>query len=224
MTSAGARPMQPDWPEADGSALSPVRWCEMWERLGGKVPADSIQKQLLQRYSEPHRAYHTQRHLDECLSLFDHARSLCNQADEVAVALWFHDAIYAPRRNDNERQSAEWLLLIASDAGVAGERLPRLRALVMATCHDAEPSDRDARVLVDIDPAILGSPAERFDAYERQIRREYRWVPNLIFRRKRAAVLCSFLDRPRIYSTTEFDRFESAARANIRRSLTALRG
>ena len=117
--------MQPDWPEADGSALSPVRWREMWERLGGKVPADSIQNQLLQHYSEPHRAHHTQRHLDECLSLLDRARSLCNQSDEVAVALWFHDAIYAPFRNDNERQSAEWLLRIASDAGVAGERLPR---------------------------------------------------------------------------------------------------
>jgi predicted metal-dependent HD superfamily phosphohydrolase len=142
----------------------------------------------------------------------------------VAVALWFHDAIYAPRRNDNERQSAEWLLRIAGDAGVASERLPRLHALVMATCPDAVPSDRDARVLVDIDLAIPGSPAERIDAYEHQIRREYRWVPNVIFRRKRAAVLRSFLDRPRIYSTTEFDGFESAALANIHRSLTALGG
>lgn len=222
MSGTGAQPMEADWPEADGSTLSPERWSELWERLGGKVPMASIRDQLLQHYSEPHRAYHTQQHLDECLSLFDRARSLCNQPDEVAIALWFHDAIYASRRNDNERQSAEWLLRIASDAGVAGERLPRLHALVMATCHDAVPSDRDAQVLVDIDLAILGSPSGRFDAYEHQIRREYRWVPNLIFRRKRAAVLRSFLDRPQIYSTKEFDQFEIVARENIRRSLTAL--
>lgn len=223
MIDGDARPMDSDWPEADGSTLTRVRWCESWERLGGKVPAASIHAELLQRYSESHRAYHTQRHLDECLSLLDRSRPICDQPDEVAVALWFHDAFYVPRRNDNELRSANWLLSVADDAGVARERLPRLHALVMATCHAAAPSDRDAQLLVDIDLAILGAPAERFDAYEYQIRREYRWVPSLLFRRKRAAVLQTFLDRPPIYSTTGFHRFEDAARGNILRSLSALR-
>jgi predicted metal-dependent HD superfamily phosphohydrolase len=149
---------------------------------------------------------------------------LCIRPDEVAAALWFHDAIYAPRRSDNEISSAEWLVRVATDAGLATGCVARMHALVMATCHDAVPSDQDAQVLVDIDLAILGSPAWRFDAYEQQIRREYRWVPMLIYRQKRAAVLCRFLDRPHIYSTRAFvDRFEDAARANIRRSLSSLK-
>ena len=223
MTGRLALQMEPHWPDADGSTLSWARWCELWERLGGKVPAAAIHAELLQRYSESHRAYHTQRHLDECLCLLDQSGTLCDEPDEVAIALWFHDAFYLPRRNDNERRSADWLLRVANDAGVTCARQTRLHALVMATCHVAAPSDRDAQALVDIDLAILGAPAERFDAYEQQVRREYRWVPNLLFRRKRAAALQNFLDRPQIYASTGFHRFEDAARGNILRSLSALR-
>jgi predicted metal-dependent HD superfamily phosphohydrolase len=99
----------------------------------------------------------------------------------------------------------------------------RLHALMMATCHRTASSDADARVLVDIDLAILGAPSARFDEYERQIRREYRWVPAPLYRSKRAKVLEGFLARPGLYTTAPFrERFEEAAQANLMRSLRRL--
>lgn len=71
----------------------------------------------------------------------------------------------------------------------------RVRALIMATCHDAEPEGDDARRLVDIDLAILGADPARFAEYDAQVREEYRWVPDWLYRRKHREVLAGFLAR-----------------------------
>jgi predicted metal-dependent HD superfamily phosphohydrolase len=44
---------------------------------------------------------------------------------------------------------------------------------VRAARDDATPLTRDAALVVDVDLAILGASAERFDEYERQVREEY---------------------------------------------------
>jgi len=52
------------------------------------------------------------------------------------------------------------------------------------------------------------------------VRKEYAWVPEPDYRSGRAAVLRSFLDRPRIFSTRAFaERYEAHARSNIQRAL-----
>jgi predicted metal-dependent HD superfamily phosphohydrolase len=78
-------------------------------------------------------------------------------------------------------------------------------------------------VLVDVDLSILGATQSRFDEYERQVREEYGWVPEPIYRRKRREILESFLGRPAIYNTARFiGRYEQQARANLARSLARL--
>lgn len=198
---------------------SPLRWAELWRQLAGR-PAPALYGELIAHYGEPRRKYHTARHLDECFEKFDEARELATHPAEVELALWFHDAIYDTRRQDNERKSADWARASAMQAGVTGEAAARVHALVMATRHDAVPSGADAELLVDVDLSILGAAPERFDEYERQIREEYAWVPAFVFRRKRAKILQGFLARPAIFSTALFrDRYEQRARANLKRSL-----
>ena len=99
------------------------------ESAGGNAPPVEAYDGLLRRYDERHRAYHTRQHLNECLAFLDGVRSLCEEPDEVAAALWFHDAIYAPRRTDNEARSAELLVKVSSAAGVFHARVARLHAL-----------------------------------------------------------------------------------------------
>jgi len=142
-------------------------------RALGVAPPRGVVEDLLGRYREPHRAYHTLEHLEECFAAIDLLRNECERPAEVELGLWFHDAIYDPQRGDNEALSAEWAERALHEAGAPRDACARVSELVLATKHDAAPEGADARLLVDIDLGILGSEPARFDAYERQVRAEY---------------------------------------------------
>lgn len=198
-------------------------WARGWRGIGAAGSGFAIRDALLAAYREPSRSYHTEQHLAECLTLFQEFRTLAHLPAEIEIALWFHDAVYDVRAHDNEEKSAAWAASELAQAGVGGDVTNRVRELILATRHSLASTDRDQALLVDIDLAILGAPAERFDEYETQVRMEYAWVEDEDFRVGRAAILNGFLTRSSIYSTPEFRaRFEELARANLARSLTQL--
>ena len=193
------------------------RWFDAWRALGLAGDPDLLQE-VLHRYSDARRKYHTLQHLEECNGKLDELSGIAEHPAEVELALWFHDSIYEPRRSDNEQRSADWARESLLAAGAAPDVAERVHALIMATRHAVEPRGIDQQVLIDVDLAILGADSQRFDEYETQVREEYRWVPELIYRRKRAEILRSFLERPTIYSTPLFvERYEKQARANLAR-------
>jgi predicted metal-dependent HD superfamily phosphohydrolase len=196
------------------------RWRDAWKQLGVAPPDDKLFRELIAAYSEPRRKYHSLQHLGECLEHFDELREQAEFPPEIDLALWFHDAVYDVLRKDNEARSAEWAKASVLAASGSESSAERIHALVMATRHDAAPSGIDAQILVDVDLWILGAPQQRFDEYERQVRDEYRHVPDFLFRPKRKALLEAFLKRPRIFNTERyFERYESRARSNISRSV-----
>jgi predicted metal-dependent HD superfamily phosphohydrolase len=198
----------------DTAALR-ASWSDAWRALGASAD-DALLAELLARYGESHRAYHTLQHLGECLAHLARERDGAERPAEVALALWFHDAIYDVHRHDNEARSADWARQAARRAGLAPEVAERLHALVMATRHDALPVGADARLLVDIDLAILGAPPARFAEYERQIRFEYAHVPPEVFEPRRRQILSGFLARDPLYLTAPMRaRLEAVARANL---------
>ena len=200
-------------------------WNRIWAELGVSSSPNDVFDALLTRYSEPHRAYHTLRHIDECFAHFEKVRSECSHAAEVELAIWFHDAIYDPRSSQNEDLSAEWAERVLRSAGASEVVAKRIRDLVLVTRHNATPGSADGQVLIDIDLSILGAPAERFDEYEAQVRREYEWVPEPAFRAARAKILEEFVARPSIYSTEWcHQHLEEQAQRNLRRSLAQLAG
>src|SRR5438093_1443358 len=112
-------------------------WLVNWKQLGvADSPAlRELHAELLARYAEPHRHYHTQQHLSECLESASALRALATHPAEVDVALWFHDAIYDTRRPDNEDRSAAWALAAALSLGASPDAAQRIDALVMVTRH-----------------------------------------------------------------------------------------
>lgn len=205
--------------------LGLAAWHEAWLSAGARTLDAGLHDALIASYQEPRRGYHTLQHLREALALLPRWTAAAPNPARVALALWFHDAVYDPqaRGHVNERRSADWARSAAWAAGTSGETADALHALVMATCHDAEPVGPDAQLLVDIDLAILGAAPARFDEYERQVRAEYAHVPDGAFRDGRRRVLQQFLDRPVIYRTAAARHaLERRARANLARSIDAL--
>lgn len=202
------------------TALFERSWHRAWSELAGDRDGSALRDELLTRYAEPQRKYHTRQHLEECLALFEEVIALAPHPAEVEMALWFHDAVYDVKGSGNEERSADWAHRALIDAGVDPASADRVRQLVLVTKHDGVPSSLDEQVLVDIDLAILGAERQRFDEYERQIREEYAFVPGFLFRRKRKQILRTFLDRPVLYSTPALrDRLDARARENLRRAI-----
>jgi len=200
-----------------------AQWNKIWARWDVAAPNTTVFERLIAAYSEPHRKYHTLQHLNECFTKLEELRTEASHPEEVEFALWFHDAIYDTKRQDNESKSAEWARETAQAQNLSSDVAERVHRLIMVTRHDAEPNETDEKVLVDVDLSILGAKPERFDEYENQVREEYAWVPGIVFRAKRREILKGFLARPSIYSTRSYlEVYEAQARANLERAIKQL--
>jgi predicted metal-dependent HD superfamily phosphohydrolase len=199
------------------------RWKVLWTRIQAQGDPSADYADLCRRYAEPHRAYHNLDHVSHCLEELDRARHLAHHPDAVELAIWYHDAVYATRSTHNEERSSELISALGRKAQLPTDLVERAVRHVLASKHREAPTEADVQLFTDVDLSILGQTWERFSEYEVQIRREYSWVPKLIYRKKRAAILESFLDRPRVYCTPFFqDQYEIPARENIKKSLEAL--
>lgn len=193
-----------------------------WELLVGSGPAASgLAKDLLERWSEPHRRYHTVEHLDAVLDRLDQLRGA---TAAVTLAAWYHDAVYDPERDDNEAASAALALATLPAVGVDQATVSEVARLVMLTAtHRPEPADPAGALLCDADVAVLGGTGEEYAAYRLAVRAEYRGLDEGSWRRGRASVLRSLLGRDPIFSTSEGRRrWERAARANLEGELAGL--
>ncbi|WP_263139390.1 hypothetical protein [Pseudomonas sp. RIT-PI-AD] len=131
--------------------------------------------------------------------------------------------MYDTRRQDNEAASASraaaWLKEVGLD-----QHVETVERLILATRHQQPPEDADAGLVVDLDLAILAAPPAAYAGYERDIRREYAWVPEPLFRAGRATLLEHLLGAPRLYWHAPLRQgWEAPARANLGQALEELR-
>ena len=205
------------------SRTSFLHWAALWRSLNASGDPAPWHQRLIAAYTESQRHYHTLRHLDDCLREWDAVRSLAKQPHQVELALWFHDAVYDPRSLANEERSADLATACLNPVGIDLETVNAIRDLILCTKTHQPSPDPDAVLLLDIDLAILGQPADRFWEYERAIRAEYAWVPEATYRQKRAEILVGFSNRERIYTTDRFSlSYETNARANLAAAIDAL--
>ncbi|WP_042412902.1 HD domain-containing protein [Streptacidiphilus anmyonensis] len=197
-----------------------------WTALFAAPEAEPYGAQLLRRWSEPQRKYHTLRHLAATLQVVDRLAGHADDADLVRLAAWFHDAIYAPDRSENEERSARLAEKVLPELGVSDEAIAEVARLVRLTAtHDPAPGDRNGEVLCDADLAILGAPPQVYAGYTAAVRAEYAFVPEEDFRTGRAAILEQLLaKKPSLYRTQPAQAtFGPRAEANLRSELARLR-
>ena len=174
-------------------------------------------------WGQPHRRYHDLHHLAAVLGLVGELAGAADDPAAVALAAWYHDVVYDPRRGDNEQRSAE-----RARAGLTGlvpsARLEEVERLVLLTAgHDAAPDDADGAVLCDADLAVLAGPPESYAGYASAVREEYGHLSDEVFTAGRIAVLESLLALPALYRLPATAAWEPRARANLTAELGLLR-
>lgn len=194
-----------------------------WRQLVGPEH-DAAGREVLSRWSEPHRRYHTVDHLRRILAAVDDLRDHADDAAAVRLAAWFHDAVYTGRSGPDERASALLAASMLPGLGVPESRVTEVvRLIELTVSHDPRPGDANGAVLCDADLAILGAEPEEYAAYVAAVRAEHPSVADEDFRRGRAVVIRGLLALDPLYRTpTGRDRWESAARRNLTAELSGL--
>jgi predicted metal-dependent HD superfamily phosphohydrolase len=195
------------------------------QKFGNQEKCEAAFAKLVARYLVPERFYHTfLGHISACLRELEVVPiGLFRDKYALAIALFFHDVVMDFSRSDNEERSAEFSVQLCREMGMPLRFRREVARLILDTKHNAAPEGIDSQLIIDIDLSILGQTVEIFDDYEKNIRREYAFVPENIFVSRRAEILKCFLDRPSIFWTEYFQgKYEEQARRNLTRSIAKL--
>lgn len=179
-------------------------------------------KALLDAYTHAERKYHNLNHLRELLHYFDSYKNQLEHPIEVEYAIFYHDIVYNVWSKKNELNSAELAIDLLIHVEKDDKCLERIHQLIMAT-KDHTSYTNDEKWMIDFDLAILGQSWDIYLEYTKQIREEYKSVPNFMYRRGRKKVLQHFLNKKRIYATdTFYEQYELIARENLKKELIIL--
>lgn len=197
---------------------------ELMARWNTTLPQQSgLGENLITRYREPHRHYHTAKHLLDVLTMID---QLADDHDLflVQLAAWYHDAIYVVPAGQlsNEEASARLALRELSLVGLEQEDLNQIARLVRLTeTHLPGPRDPEGELLCDADLSILASDPAQYADYVAAIRAEYAQAPEEQFLAGRLAVLSELADRE-IFRTRKGRQLSDAACANVVAEIAAI--
>jgi len=212
-----------------------TRWTLDVRGVAPHAPANDVVAragaELLSRWNEPSRRYHTTTHLMEMFGALEElagAREIDERQCSVArLAAWFHDAVYdtTARGGANEADSAVLARKTLKSLRFGDEDIEAIDRLTRLTArHDADASEPLEAAFHDADLWILSAPRTRFDGYCDQVREEYASIPDEDYRSGRSAILGPLMHRDRIYRTSHALRaWETPARINLGRELTRLR-
>ncbi|XP_055952850.1 uncharacterized protein LOC129988615 isoform X2 [Argiope bruennichi] len=189
---------------------------------------------LKSHYSEDSRKYHTFFHLKH---MFNHLESLNNEIQNknaVSYAIFFHDAVYDARSQENEEQSIKLFNEFASESGISKkqELVSKVEELILALkahCTEEHKTEGvfgkdDVHYFLDFDISILGSDPVEYKKYTQQIREEYSFLSKEKYNFLRSKVLQLFLQIPNIYATQAFrEKYEEQARNNILSEIECLK-
>ena len=199
-----------------------------WRAVLGHTPAaDQAMHNVVRRYAEPHRRYHgvdqlmlVVRRTNELMRTeSDHPEAV--NADAIVLAAWFHDAVYDPRVEDNERRSADLAGTVLLTLGLPVHTIAAVGRLVMAT-RDHRASSLDEAILLDADLAVLGAVPDVYATYVRHVRAEYAHISADDWRVGRSSVLRHLLSAPIFVTATAAEANDQAVQ-NLGAELIGLR-
>lgn len=180
---------------------------------------------VVARYEEPHRKYHNLEHID---SVIKRIETLGQDYDKWTVAnatmaAFFHDIVYVPGWDKNERMSAEVARLYLDHIGVSEGCVASvfIERAILSTINHTTTSSGTSALLIDADLYELGT--DKYNANTDKIFREFGEPDDDIWQAGRMAFLKSFLSRDRIYILPGQEDLELRAVQNMTAELESLR-
>lgn len=178
---------------------------------------------LATAYSAPTRQYHNLTHLEEMIALFDLYANRLKNPNAVLYSIFYHDIIYKATRKDNELKSAELAVAILPKEAQLDKQL--VFDAICATQQHQHHANEDINYLIDFDLKILSKNWTDYQVYCKQIRKEYKIYPNILYQPGRKKALEHFLAQEFVYNTTLFrELYDAIAKENLSNEISVLTG
>ena len=118
-------------------------------------------------YCREGRFYHTLEHLRSMFRTLEEqsTRVSVERKDLVALAVFFHDAVYSATSATNEEDSTELFRQFSKQAGISESDSKTVCSWILMTAdHHGTHAEGDAALFLDLDLAVLGA---RYPEYAR---------------------------------------------------------
>lgn len=161
----------------------------MINEISNRLIQLNFNKDIVNRYSEPQRFYHTLDHIIDVLNELRNSDLI--KHDELFLAAIFHDIVYNPQSNTNEEDSATFFLNEAKSSQLTTEQKEHIKQLILDT-KNHKPTVKFSEEFIKADLAILNSSFDKLIKYEKQIFKEFQFVDYKDYKIKRIEVLKHF--------------------------------
>lgn len=190
----------------------------LMERWNSTYPGhEELGLELLERWGEDRRKYHSRTHLLAVLEALDVLAQPDQPARTVLLAAWFHDAVYEGVAGQDEEESARMAEDRLTSTGLAPHEVAEVARLVRLTAtHSPKTGDYAGAMLCDADLSVLGSDQQSYARYRAAVREDYAHVSDDDFAKGRAAVVRDLLRLdPLFHSERAKALWLTAARRNL---------
>lgn len=199
-----------------------LKYTNLLNLIGFEVnKIEVLWKDLEKAYSGKSRHYHNLTHLEEMIEQYELYYSQLSFPVEVLYAIFYHDYIYKATSKENELKSAEYAISILPEVVKINKEL--IYDMIIATKLHGHNRVEDINWLIDFDLKILSKEWIDYEVYFKQIRKEYKIYPDLLYNPGRKKALEHFLENEFIYQTETFrTKYEKQARENINNEISLL--
>lgn len=202
-------------------------WRRSIDAVGATADREAIERtgaDLIERWGDGERVHHNLKRLIGVLARVDELSPETHDPDIVRIAAWYHGAVFtSAAREAYARQggvdadgSADLAREQLGGLGVPAATIDRVVALVRSLArHVAPANDIDAQALCDADLGGLASDPQRYEAYRREVRKEYAHIPERDYVEARLTIVSKLLDRRHLFASPLGQAWEDRARENL---------
>lgn len=174
-------------------------------------------------YTKEYRHYHTLEHLMHFYQELLEIKHQVKDWNTVLMAMFYHDIVFLPTRNDNEKSSCELAEVSLETVEIPQQTILKCQKMIMATKKHELSDDLDTNFFTDADLSIIGSDEKTYNQYVEEIKLEYYYLSDESYRIGRSKIIKRLLKMDNLYKTPHFyDRYEVQARKNLNSELKSL--
>lgn len=187
---------------------------------------------ILTRYSEPNRHYHTFSHIRNMTGYWERLMGGKEITQEVTIdvmlAILFHDIVYDTKWSKNiilEEASAQEFMGFCNRTmlDISPDRVVAISDMIRSTAtHTPMNNNYPTLAFLDSDMFVLSLDRHQYIEYAKQVREEWAHIDDVSYTRGRMNFLTDVLETPCIYFTENMLDREDIARENMRYELRML--